>query len=414
MQKHGGVLLTVRDSDKAEIAGIAEKFTRCGFSLCATPGTAGVLAGKGFTVQVVKKIHECHDSNTATFLESGKISYILSTSEKGRNPALDEVKIRRRACVLGIPCLTAIDTANALADSLLSGYSETNTELVDSNHLRKKRMKIPFTKMSGCVNDYILIDCFDLVLSAPESLAVLLSDRHTGVGGDGIVLVQRSDVADAKMRVFNRDGNEEKMCGNAIRCVGKYLYDNGMVVKPDLYIETRSGVKALHVFTQNGQVSVVRVNMGQAELAPDKILKQRVVAAPVTISSTEYTITCVSMGSPHMVVFCEDIDRLNLDKAGPLLEKEALFPDGTDVEFVQPIGENHWKMRAWKHGSGETPAYGTGACASAVAAVLNGYCEAESDIKMRLLGGELIINCTDEAVYMTGACKKQFEGTVEI
>jgi carbamoyl-phosphate synthase large subunit len=414
----GGVLITVRDSDKAEIISVAEKFRELGFSLYSTKGTAKLLAAKGFEVKAVSKIRECPEDNTATLLDSGKISYIVSTSEKGRNPAADDVKIRRRACALGIPCLTSIDTANALADSLLSGYSEINTELVDINNLRRGRTKLEFTKMQSCGNDYIYLNCFDLEINSPESLSVLLSDRHFGIGGDGVILILRSEVADAKMRMFNLDGSEGTMCGNAIRCVAKYLFDNDIVRKSHMNIETLSGIKKLSLSTQNGLVYSVMVDMGRAILAPEKIPTrlegENVIARQVNIGGQNYAITCVSMGNPHAVVFCEDVDSLAVSDIGPLFEKNVMFPDRVNTEFVEIMGKNHLKMRVWERGSGETLACGTGACASAVAAVLNGHCEKGADIKIQLPGGTLVINYTDEAVFMTGDCKKVFEGTVKI
>jgi carbamoyl-phosphate synthase large subunit len=416
--KRGSVFITVRDSDRAEIISVAEKFRKLGFSFYATPGTAKFLASKGFKVESVHKIHKCAYDNAATLLGSGKISYIISTSEKGRDPAADDVRIRRKACALGIPCLTSIDTANALSDSLLSGYSEINTELVDINNLRSERMKLKFTKMHGCGNDYIYINCFDLSINSPESLSVLLSDRHYGIGGDGVVLIMRSEVADAKMRMFNLDGSEGKMCGNAIRCVAKYLYDNNIVRNSQMSIETFSGIKKLYLIIQNEFVSSVKVDMGRAVLEPDnipvKFSGESVVAKQVTISDTVYAITCVSMGNPHAVVFCDNVERFPVSEKGPLFENNALFPDRINTEFVEVMDRNHLKMRVWERGSGETLACGTGACASAVAAVLNGHCDKGTDIKVRLLGGELIINYTDEAVLMTGECKKVFDGVVEI
>jgi carbamoyl-phosphate synthase large subunit len=418
MRKTGGVLITVRDSDKAEITGVAEKFTKAGFSLYATRGTARFLEGKGFHVQTVDKISASQDNNIATLLESGKVSYIISTSRKGRDPALDSVKIRRKACSLGVPCLTSIDTANALVDSLLSDYSEINTELVDINNLRTSRVQLPFTKMHGCGNDYIYINCFNLEINSPESLSVLLSDRHTGIGGDGVVLILPSKIADAKMRQFNLDGSEGSMCGNAIRCVAKYLYDNLIVKKQYMRIETLSGIRELYLSTRNGMVSSVKVDMGRAELRPEKIpvnlAGDSVISRSVTIGGAEYAITCVSMGNSHTVVFRESIDKLDLGKIGPLFENDPLFPDRVNAEFIEIMDRKHLKMRVWERGSGETQACGTGACAAAVAAVLNGYCDKDTDIKVQLLGGELIIKYTDEAVYMTGNCVKVFSGTVEI
>ena len=418
MKKCGGVLLTVRDGDKAEIAGVAEKLVKCGFSLHATRGTARFLAGKGFSAQPTDKICDNPDDNTEKLLASGRISYIISTSEKGRDPALDDVKLRRKACSLGVPCLTSIDTANALADSLLSDYSEINTELVDINNLRSSRIKLPFTKMHGCSNDYICINCFDLEINSPESLSALLSDRHTGIGGEGIFLILRSSTADAKIRIFNLDGSEDSIGGNAIRCVAKYLFDNGIVKKRQMRIETLSGIRNLHLTTRNGEVSSVTVEMGRVELRPEKIpVKlegEDIIARQVTIGGTQYAITCVSMSNPHAVVFSDRLDTLDLQTIGPLFENDLLFPNRVNAEFVEVMGRNHLKMRIWERGCGETQACGTGACAAAVAAVLNGYCDKDADIKVQLLGGELVINYTDETVYMTGGCVKVYDGVVEI
>jgi carbamoyl-phosphate synthase large subunit len=418
MKKRGGVLITVRDGDKAEIAGVAEKLVKCGFSLYATRGTARFLEGKGFPVQPIDKIRDNPADNTEKLLAGGQISYIISTSEKGRDPALDDVKLRRKACSLGVPCLTSIDTANALADSLLSDYSEINTELVDINNLRNSRVKLPFTKMHGCSNDYICINCFDFEINSPESLSVLLSDRHTGIGGEGIFLILRSDVADAKIRIFNLDGSEDSIGGNAIRCVAKYLFDNNIVNKRRMRIETLSGIRDLHLSTRNGEVSSVTVDMGRAELRPEKIpvklTGENVVARQVAIGGAEYAITCVSMSNPHAVVFCGRLDTLDLHTIGPLFENDPLFPDRVNAEFVEVMGRNHLKMRIWERGCGETQACGTGACAAAVAAVLNGYCDKDADIKVQLPGGELVIKYTDETVFMTGSCVKVYDGVVEI
>jgi len=278
-------------------------------------------------------------------------------------------------------------------------------------------MKLDFTKMHGCGNDYIFINCFDLEINSPESLSPLLSDRHAGVGGDGLVLILRSDAADAKMRMFNNDGSESGMCGNAIRCFAKYLHDNGMVRKPHMRIETLSGFKELYLSVQDGLVTSVKVDMGRAELRPEKIpvklAGESVVARPVMIGGKTYDITCVSVGNPHAVVFCRDVDGFDLRGIGPLFENDELFPERVNAEFVEVVGDNHLKMRVWERGSGETQACGTGACASAVAAVLNGHCAKDADIKVRLPGGEIIVKYTDEAVYMTGNCVKVFDGTVE-
>lgn len=284
--------------------------------------------------------------------------------------------------------------------------------------VRNERMKLEFTKMEGCGNDYIYINCFDRDIPNPEDFAVVLSDRHFGIGGDGIVLICRSSTCDAKMRMFNLDGSEGKMCGNAIRCVAKYLYDNNIVRKDRLTIETLSGIKTLKLKTENGLVSFVTVDMGKAELTPDKIPANlegdTIVDRPITINDKEYRITLVSMGNPHAVVFCDEVDNLNLAEIGPSFEHNDLFPERINTEFIKVIDQNTLQMRVWERGSGETLACGTGACGAACAAVLNGYCKKGEDIRVILLGGELIINYTDETVLMTGSCKKVFEGVIEL
>ena len=428
LKRKGGVFISVRNSDKDEISDIARKFYGLGFDLYATEGTGKILQKSGLSVITVQKIHESDKDNTMTLLESGKISYIISTSAKGRNPARDSVKIRRKACMLRIPCLTSLDTAHAIADSLLSQYSETNTELIDISRLRNEHLRLKFTKMQGTGNDYIFINCFDLKeeINSPESLSIFLADRHMGVGGDGVVLImppENKNKADARMRLFNLDGSEGQMGGNAIRCVGKYLYDNKIVAKSDMKIETMSGIKDLSLETQNGLVSLVRVNMGKAELIPEKIPVKlsgdKIVDKKVDIDGKDYNITCVSLGNPHCVVFFgddehENLDTFDIEKIGPKFESNNLFPERINTEFVKVINHNTLKMRVWERGGKETLASGTGACAVAVAAVLNGYMKKGEDIRVVLKGGELVINYTDECVYMTGGCEKVFEGVVLI
>jgi carbamoyl-phosphate synthase large subunit len=417
MVKSGGILITVRDSDKNDIMDVAKKFDALGFTLYATAGTAEVLKRSGLAVATVKKIHES-DDNCSTLLDSGKVKYILSTSAKGRIPARDSVKLRRKAVSLGIPCLTSVDTAMALADSLLSRYSEINTELVNIRKMRTERFRLPFTKMQSAGNDYIYIDCFDNPVSSPESLSVYLSDRHYGVGGDGIVLIEPSEIADAKMRMFNLDGSEGLMCGNAIRCVGKYLYDIKKMRKKTMRIETLSGIKTLSLITKDDKVAKVAVDMGSPELKPEKIPVRHsgdaVIAYPLQVEDEVYGITCVSMGNPHCVVFRNVIDTLNLQTLGPLFENHPFFPERVNAEFVQILDERTIKMRVWERGSGETLACGTGACAAVVAATLNGYLPKGKDIRVILKGGDVTVNYSDETVILTGDAEIVFQGTVLI
>lgn len=279
-------------------------------------------------------------------------------------------------------------------------------------------MKLHFTKMHGIGNDYIYFNCFETKIENPEALSVKLSDRHFSVGGDGIVLILPSSKADAKMRMFNADGSEGNMCGNAIRCVGKFLFDHGLTDKTDITIETKSGIKALKLTVENGKVAYACVNMGKAELKPDKIPVNlpgnKIVGFETTVGGAVHKITCVSMGNPHNVIFTDNPACLDLNKIGPSYENDPLFPERVNTEFARVTGKNEIEMRVWERGSGETWACGTGACATAVAACENGLCDKNTDIRVRLRGGDLTIRYTDEAVYMTGPAAYAFCGEVEV
>ena len=415
--KKGGVLITVRDSDKHEIPQTAKAFLDLGFKLYATNGTAKILNEQGIETTAVMKIHES-DENTLTLIESGKIDYVISTSSKGRIPTRDSVKIRRKTVERNIPCLTSIDTANAIASSLKSKFSEHTTELVNINDMRTEKQKLEFTKMQGTGNDYIYFNCFDQRIDNPEGLSVRLSDRHFGIGGDGVILICRSKVADAKMRMFNLDGSEGKMCGNGIRCVAKFMRDNNIVSKDVMTIETLSGILTCELFYHGGEVKNVRVNMGKAELLPKNIPVciegERAIDYPVTIAGVDYKITCVSMGNPHCVVFQKNVDNFDIEKIGPEFEHSPLFPERVNTEFIKVLDKNTLKMRVWERGSGETWACGTGACAAVVAAVENGYCNKNEEITVKLLGGDLKIKYTDEAVYLTGVAETVYKGVIVI
>ena len=275
-----------------------------------------------------------------------------------------------------------------------------------------------FYKMHGIGNDYIYFDCMESELENLSEIAIRLSDRHFSIGGDGIILLCRSAVADCKMRMFNADGSEGKMCGNGIRCVGKLAHDLGYINGDSCTVETLSGIKILQ-FTlgKDNLVSEVKVNMGKAELAGHKIPStytgEKVVAKPLTIGSETYEVTLVSMGNPHCVIF-QDPDTADVEGVGRLIEKHPAFPERVNVEFIKVIGKNHLKMRVWERGSGETLACGTGACAAVVAACLNGYAEKGEEVTVSLLGGDLKITYTDAAVYMTGGATLAFTGEVEI
>ena len=276
-----------------------------------------------------------------------------------------------------------------------------------------------FTKMHGIGNDYIYVNCFEETVENPSELAVRLSNRRFGVGSDGLILIQPSEVADCRMEMFNADGSMGMMCGNGIRCVAKYVYDRGVIRKDVLTVETRSGVKTLQLRVEDGAVSSVRVNMGKPELNPAKIPagfpKGRIVNEAVQAPSGRiWRITCVSMGNPHAVIFSEEIDGLDLPAIGPEMERHEMFPERANIEFVRVVGPREIQMRVWERGSGETWACGTGACASAVASVLTGRTERGMTVHLR--GGDLQIfwDPDTDDVYMEGPAAFAFDGTVEI
>lgn len=284
-------------------------------------------------------------------------------------------------------------------------------------------MKLSFTKMQGCANDYIYLDC--RTSGVPENIAALserLSRRHFSIGADGIICICAPVTAgaDAMMRIFNADGSEGKMCGNGIRCVGKYLYDNGMTNgRTTITIDTLSGVKTLELTVKDGKMQSARVDMGAAILAPREIPVdmdgENVISAPIVVDEKVYHMTCVSMGNPHCVIFQkEDVDDLDLTRIGPKFEHHPLFPERVNTEFVNVLPDGSLKMRVWERGSGETWACGTGSCATGVAACLNGFANKNEDIVVHLRGGDLTIRYTDETVFMTGAATTVFKGEIEI
>ncbi len=446
MKRSGGVLITVRKTDQYEVPDLARKFYDMGFRLYATEGTAETIRDFGMEVTVVNKIHENPDDNLLTLLDSGKIDYVISTSAKGRNPRADSVRMRRHAVERDIPCLTAIDTAHALANCLASHYSAENVELVNINNLRERKEKIRFCKMQSTGNDFIIIDAMGQEVNNPGGLAVRLCNRRSGIGADSLVIIRDSRNADAYMQFFNLDGSEGKMAGNAIRAVAKYLYDsnrNGIADRHEkksaptatIRIETASGVKSLTLYKQNGIVSSVTVDMGKPEFDP-KSLPTTLAAEPfplpdgarlcaalpesavvnrtLKVGGSEYKVTCLSVGSPHCVVFCDFVDKIGLDGIGPLFENHAAFPRRVNTEFVRIAGPNELKMRTWERGNGETPACGTGACAAAIAAVLNGHCPLNEDITVKVRGGSLIVKYTGETVFLTGTTDTIYEGEIEI
>ena len=275
-----------------------------------------------------------------------------------------------------------------------------------------------FTKMQGAGNDYIYVNCFTETVKNPEETAVRVSDRHFGIGADGLVRICPSEKADFFMDIYNADGSRAKMCGNATRCVAKYVYDNKMTDKTEIALETLSGIKRIKITVKDGKAVAARVNMGAPILngreIPTKFDGETVVSQNLTIDDKAYAVTCVSMGNPHCVLYTDDVRALDLPRIGPKFENHEMFPDRINTEFVHIVSETELDMRVWERGSGETLACGTGACAATVAAILNGDCKRDTEIKVNLLGGTLYINWTaDGDVYMTGPAETVCTGEID-
>lgn len=274
-----------------------------------------------------------------------------------------------------------------------------------------------FTKMEGLGNDYVYINCFKENVKHPEEVAKKLSDRHFGIGSDGLILIKPSDKADFEMEMYNSDGSRSEMCGNGIRCVGKYVYDYGLTDKTEISVDTLAGIKYLKLEVVDGKVEFVTVNMGAPQLDPKLIPvamdKERIVDTPVYIGDSKYNITCVSMGNPHCITFVDHTVKLPIEKIGPEFENDQLFPNRVNVEFVKIINRKEVKMRVWERGTGETLACGTGACAVTVACILNGL--TEDEITVHLLGGDLRVKWDQDenVVYMTGPAKVVFDGELQ-
>lgn len=275
-----------------------------------------------------------------------------------------------------------------------------------------------FTKMQGLGNDYVYVNCMEQMVEDAAETARRVSDRHFGIGSDGLILICPSDKADFEMRMYNADGSRGEMCGNGIRCVGKYVYDYGLTDKTSLYVETLGGIKHLFLEVEGGKVSLVKVDMGPAILEPEKIPVtaegSRVVDEPLCVDGKTFRMTCVSMGNPHAVIYVDDVQGMDLEKTGPSFENHERFPNRINTEFAHVLDRNTVEMRVWERGSGETLACGTGACAVAVASILNGY--TEDQVTVRLLGGDLKIEWDRETnkVYMTGPAEVVFDGEIRL
>ena len=416
-RKPVGVYMTVNDQDKLDVLTIAKKFGDLGCTMYATKGTAQVINDLGFDCTVVDRLSAT--DSVIKLMDEGKIDYVVYTGKTDMESINDFIRLHHHAILLGITVLTALDTANALADIIASKFTEDNTELVDINALRSEKLKLNFTKMQSCGNDYIVFDNRDGKITCPESIAVNYVLPHYGIGGDGIVLIEQSEIADAKMRIFNKDGKEAPTGGNAIRCIAKYLYEKGIVRKNEMRIETATGVKDVRAYSFSGKVNSSSVNLGKVELAGKNIPcvwdEEQIVGKKVNIGGVDYDITLVNVGNPHCIVFSDKVDAINVKEVGPGFENCEYFPEGINTEFIRVVNKVTIKMRVWERGSGETWACGTGACAAVVAAVLAGYCEKDTNVTVKLRGGDLTVNYhSDGEIELMGNVKTVYEGTLEI
>ena len=407
-----GVLVSVDTHDQLEIVSLAKKLDDLGFKLYATWETAASIRSLGIDVEQVGDIGE--SDRAFRLLESGALSFVVYTGALMDSTVDDYIALHRHALACGIPLFTSLDTASAAADIIASRYTQANTELVDINHMRAEKTSLAFAKMQATGDDYIFIENFEGAITCPESLCITMCDRHYGVGAVGLVLMERSETADYRMRVFNSDGSEGGMAGNSIRCVGKYLRDNGFVTGDTVRIETAGGVRTLTLYTRDGLVNWVEVDMGCAGWTPENVPctlgGERAVDVPLTVGGTEYRVTCVSMGNPHCVVFCPRVDGVDIGTVGPLFEHADVFPERVNTEFVRVVNRNTIKMRVYERGNGETPACGTGACAAVAAAVETGQCPRGEDITVKARGGDMIVRYTEHGVTLAGDAKLVYTG----
>ena len=314
--------------------------------------------------------------------------------------------------------LTSLDTTNALADCIAGRYTQFNTELVDINHLRKQKLKLNFCKMHSCGNDYIFFNNFDNKITCPESLAINFSDRHYGIGSDGIVMIEKSDVADCKMRVFNRDGSSSGLAANPLRCVAKYVFDKRIVNSDKISVEACGGVKMLEVVSFNGVASSVSVNLGKATFAPEAVpvkSDSEVVGKTLNFGGKDYVTTAVNVGNAHCIIFCDKVDDVDMEALGQAVIASGMFPGIAYVECARIVNDLTLKLRVWDKINGETMACGTAAAAVTAAAIKMGSCAKEKVITVKLRGGDLFVKCLENGdLVLDGSVKQSYEGVIEI
>ncbi len=402
--KPSGIYFTINDQDKLEIVNIVKKFADLGLKLYATKGTANVIRSVGLECTDVSRL----SSNEEIFrlMDEGKIDYIVYTGKTDVESISNYISLHHHAILLGITVLTSLDTTNALADCIAGRYNQFNTELVDINNLRKAKLKLEFSKMHCCGNDYIFFNNMNGEITCPESIAINFSDRHFAIGADGVVMIEKSDVADAKMRVFNRNGSDGGMAANPLRGVAKYLFDNGLAGE-ELTVETSNGVKRLSLISFNGAASSVSVDLGKPVISAEEKY--------ISFDGKQYTANFVNVGNTHCVIFCDKVDEIDIEALGQsLIEAEAL-PHGAYVECVRVVNSLTVKMRVWEKENGETLSCGTAATAAVAVAAAKGLCRYGEVITAKLKGGDLFVSCEEGGnAVLDGSVKLSFKGSIEI
>ena len=413
----GGVLLSVQDRDKPEIVEIARRLSSLGCKLYATAGTAAYLKSRGIRSASVGKISR-GSRDIPYLLDQERVRYVISTSAPDANEKSDARVLRGKAIERRAACLTSLDTAAALVGAMVSGYDENNVELVDMAHLPHEKRPVKFVKMHCGGNDFIFIDSFMQVPGEPASLAVALCGRRKSVGGDGMVLIERSSRADARMILFDADGTRAHLGGNALRGVGKYLYEKLGVRKTELTVETDDGVKNVRLFVRHGQVYSAETLLGKPDFAPDRVPVLESGGIPVisqyhSCGGWDEQITCLRLGDPQCVIVTDDCDGADVAAEGPLFEKADIFPEGANVTFVSAIDRHTLRVRTWERRIGETASCASSICAAAAVAQKLGL-TGEGETSVRTAGGLMTVRSCDEGLWLSGDAVMDFEGVVEV
>ncbi|MGN0812697.1 MAG: carbamoyl-phosphate synthase large subunit [Candidatus Coproplasma sp.] len=408
-QNPSGIYFTINDHDKFEIVNIVKKFADLGLTLYATKGTANVIRSLGLECTEVARLSS--NDEIIKLMDEGKIDYIVYTGKTDIESITNYISMHHHAILLGITVLTSLDTANALADVIAGRYNQFNTELVDINNLREEKLKLDFCKLHSCGNDYILFNNMDGKITCPESLAINFCDRHFAIGADGIVMIEKSDIADAKVRVFNSDGSDGGLAANPIRCGAKYLYDSGFINCDEFTIESCGVVKKVSINHINGVASSVAEVLGKPEVQESN---RFAVLSSVDGYNCKKSYS-VEIGNKHCVIFCDNVDDVDIEEVGQTLIMSGAIKPDEYIEFVRVVNNVTVKVRAWDKANGETLACGTAAAAAALSAIKSSECKENEIITVKLKGGDLFVKLNEEGeAELDGSVKQTYKGIIEI